>query len=218
MEALWATILFSGFALEVIIRHEKNSVEAITKAIANGYGVETDIRDRSSELVISHDMPLDSAPRLRELSKIFSSSKYPIALNIKADGLSKKLLNFISLNSIENYFAFDMSIPEMYQYNKLGINFFSHVSDICRTPILTDSERCKGLWVDSFSENIWYDIDEINKLISKYNKNLCFVSEDLHNRDNKTQWKLIKQVNHNLEKEIILCTDHPEDAKEFFYD
>ena len=54
---------------------EKNSVEAITKAIANGYGVETDIRDRSSELVISHDMPLDSAPRLRELSKIFSSSK-----------------------------------------------------------------------------------------------------------------------------------------------
>ena len=111
-----------------------------------------------------------------------------------------------------------MSIPEMYQYNKLGINFFSHVSDICRTPILTDSERCKGLWVDSFSENIWYDIDEINKLISKYNKNLCFVSEDLHNRDNKTQWKLIKQVNHNLEKEIILCTDHPEDAKEFFYD
>ena len=197
---------------------EKNSVEAITKAIANGYGVETDIRDRRSELVISHDMPLDSAPRLRELSKIFSSSKYPIALNIKADGLSKKLLNFISLNSIENYFAFDMSIPEMYQYNKLGINFFSHVSDICRTPILTDSERCKGLWVDSFSENIWYDIDEINKLISKYNKNLCFVSEDLHNRDNKTQWKLIKQVNHNLEKEIILCTDHPEDAKEFFYD
>ena len=37
MEALWATILFSGFALEVIIRHGKDFVKAGKKLIANDF-------------------------------------------------------------------------------------------------------------------------------------------------------------------------------------
>ena len=42
MEALWATILFSGFALEVIIRLRKMTIESVViqtnTFISEGYG------------------------------------------------------------------------------------------------------------------------------------------------------------------------------------
>ena len=41
---------------------EKNTLSAFGKAFDSGFGIETDIRDRNGELVISHNPPDTSSP------------------------------------------------------------------------------------------------------------------------------------------------------------
>ncbi len=41
MEALWATILFSGFALEVIIRHHKRLLNPLIQNDLDNVGLDT---------------------------------------------------------------------------------------------------------------------------------------------------------------------------------
>jgi glycerophosphoryl diester phosphodiesterase len=49
---------------------EKNSPSAFTRSFAMGFGTETDIRDRNSKLVISHDMPDSQAISAEEFFEI----------------------------------------------------------------------------------------------------------------------------------------------------
>ena len=48
-------------------------------------------------------------------------------------------------------------------------------------------------------------------------KSVCIVSADLHKRDVKEQWSIIKQCKHFDSDSLMLCTDYPETAREFFY-
>lgn len=48
-------------------REDQNSLDALTRALTAGFGVETDIRDCAGRLVVSHDMP--TAPRLLEAAE-----------------------------------------------------------------------------------------------------------------------------------------------------
>ena len=52
-----------------------------------------------------------------------------LALNIKADGLSEELSKYIINHNIDNYFFFDMSIPETKRYKELGLNYFIRISE-----------------------------------------------------------------------------------------
>ncbi len=68
---------------------EKNTKLAFERSFSMGFGTETDIRDRHSKLVISHDMADDKAIALEDFFAIYRQypSNLPLALNIKADGL-----------------------------------------------------------------------------------------------------------------------------------
>lgn len=194
---------------------EKNSLVAFERSFSLGIGVETDIRDWDGRLVISHDLPnCDSIPFENFISLYLQYPLRPIlALNIKADGLQNELEGILNKFDVKNYFLFDMAVPDGLLYIKRGLNTFTRHSEY--EPVPPYYAMAQGVWLDEF-ESHWLTDETIKKHLSM-GKAICIVSPELHNRPFEKEWAHYRE----LEKEIgtdrlILCTDLPERAKEFF--
>lgn len=193
---------------------EKNTEISFERSFSLGFGTETDLRDYLGEIVISHDIPDKNVISLNKLSSIYNKfdKNLPLALNIKADGLQHKLKSSLQTFGIENYFVFDMSIPDTLGYLKGGIKFFSRQSEYEPTPAFYN--ECDGIWLDSFNE-IWYDFHLVRNHLEN-GKKVAIVSPDLHKRDVYSFWNRIKENGVHFWDNLILCTDTPEEAKFFF--
>lgn len=186
---------------------EKNKKIAFERAFDNGFGIETDLRDICGKIVISHDMPTGSEMAFDELLEILSGRNLTLALNIKADGMAAEVKRLLEKYNHENYFTFDMSIPEMVFQNKLKLKVFTGLSDITPSPVLL--EQADGVWLDCFKSD-WFGKKEIAALIHQ-GKKVCIVSPELHKREHRSVWEKYKSI-----YGIMVCTDYPEEAKEFF--
>ena len=186
---------------------EKNQKVAFERAFDFGFGIETDLRDVCGKIVISHDMPKGDEITFEEVLKIMNGRNLPLALNIKADGQAKEIQRLLEKYNHTNYFTFDMSIPEMVFQHKVGLKVFTGLSDIITQPIMF--EEAEGIWLDCFNSD-WFDSSDILKLLDK-GKKVCIVSPDLHKREYKNIWQ--KYINVGG---IMLCTDFPLEAKEYF--
>jgi hypothetical protein len=193
---------------------EKNTILAFENSFKNGFGTETDLRDYKGELVISHDIANENCITATHFFEIYKS--FPIqstlALNIKADGLQKKLSYLLKKHEIKNYFVFDMSIPDTLGYLKHNLSFFTRQSEYELTPSLY--EESKGIWLDCF-DKIWFKAELINNHISK-TKTITFVSPDLHKREPYDFWLFLKENKFHESNKLILCTDLPFEAKSYF--
>ena len=187
--------------------NEKNKKVAFERAFDCGFGVETDLRDIKGEIVISHNMPLGDEISFEEFLKLLAGRDLPLALNIKADGLADEIKRLLEKYNHTNYFTFDMSIPEMVYQHKLGLNVFTGVSDIIPNPILYD--KAQGVWLDCFNSD-WFGEKGIKSILNQ-DKKVCIVSPDLHKREYEKIWERYKNIGG-----IMLCTDYPMEAKEFF--
>lgn len=196
--------------------NEKNKEISFYRSFNLGFGTETDIRDYKGELVISHDIADESCIILDEFFKIYTSSngyeKLPLALNIKADGLQNKLKELIEKHDIKNYFVFDMAVPDGILYVKEGLNVFTRESEYEKIPSFYDESQ--GVWLDAFNSE-WYDEKIIKNHIDN-NKMVCIVSPDLHKREYKEFWSKLKIFDIVKSDKLILCTDYPEEARDFF--
>src|SRR5258706_2768972 len=172
-------------------REEKNSLAALTLALRQGFGLETDVRDCAGELVISHDPPQRGALPLRSLLEEYRSLQATsiLALNIKADGLAQPLRMLLEQYGIQNYFVFDMSVPDMLAYARDEMPFFSRLSELETVPPLL--ERCSGIWLDAFHGD-WYDAPMINRYLHA-GMQVCVVSPELHRRPTDNVWGLMRQ-------------------------
>jgi len=194
---------------------EKNTEVALKKAFERGYGIESDIRDYDGKLVISHDpankncIPAEKV--FRELLK--HENKLCFAINIKADGLGKELSKLLKENSIKNYFCFDMSVPQMIYYCENDFNVFTRQSEYEVEPLSLYKES-QGVWIDAFYDTSWITEDLILNHI-KNGKKICLVSPELHSLPYLEFWKKLQSFNIDY-SEIILCTDVPDEADEFF--
>lgn len=188
---------------------EKNTKAAFIRAFDNGFGIETDLRDITGTIVISHNMPNGGEITFEEVLKLMDGRNLPLALNIKADGLADEIKRLLEKYNHINYFTFDMSIPEMVYQHKLGLNIFTGRSDIITHPIML--KEAKGVWLDCFNSD-WFGAKEIEDLKNQ-GKEVCIVSPDLHKREYKSVWSKYKNA-----EGIMLCTDYPDEAKEYFND
>lgn len=193
---------------------EKNTLYGFEAAFSKGYGIETDIRDRNGELIISHNPPDDSAPLLTEMLDLWKGAESTplLALNIKADGLYLIIEDIFQKYGIkkENYFFFDSSVPEQYIYIKRGYNIFTRSSEFEEK--ISFWEQSSGVWLDQFT-----DCDHIANVLPELidsGKFISVVSPELHKRDKMEIWKLIRQYKDC--GNLILCTDTPEEAEEYF--
>ncbi|WP_424244647.1 glycerophosphoryl diester phosphodiesterase [Elusimicrobium posterum] len=208
-----------------------NSLEAFYEALSNGFGIEVDIRDFDGKIVISHDTPDSASPLLDTLFNFYLSNNCisTIALNVKSDGLQTLLQNMLEKYKINNYFTFDMSVPNTLNDRKNSIMYFARQSEYepCNKKTLKELyTAAAGIWIDQFTENPDFtqkNIQSIKKHVSE-GKQICFVSPELHpwGRNEKI-YKKIWQKLLKIEEEtkagnnIKLCTDHTQEAKEFFY-
>lgn len=194
-------------------KNERNTKDAFRKAFIQGYGIETDIRDYHGKIVVSHNIADHSCFEFEEVLQIYRdlNCKQPIAINIKADGLQQKLSEILCRYKIINYFVFDMSVPEQVVYLKQNYRTFTRMSDYEPFPVLLDSSA--GIWMDEWTSS-WIDFEAVRKY-RNMQKQTCIISPEIHGRNHLLLWK---QLNNFLnDDEVMLCTDIPDKAEEYFY-
>ena len=193
---------------------EKNSESAFRRSFQLGFGIETDLRDLNGELVISHDMPISEVATLSFNNFLSIYSEYeplPLALNIKSDGLQKPIHSLLERHSVENYALFDMSVPDQIVTAKHKLKHLTRASEYESAVMLDDAE---GVWADEFHDN-WIDAQFISDLAQK-NKAVYIVSPELHARNHLHRWRDYMSMGLQNFSHVFLCTDLPEQAKEFF--
>ena len=196
---------------------EKNKGVAFNRSFSLGFGTELDVRDYCGKLVVSHDMADSTNLEFSKILEIYCEydRNLCIAINIKADGLQGRLLSLLKKYNIENYFVFDMSIPDALGYLNNKMNMFTRQSEFEETPSLYD--QADGVWMDEFNSH-WITVREINRHLEN-GKSVCIVSPELHQRNHLSTWKDYKcLVNADNTDKLMLCTDYPEEARDFFYD
>lgn len=193
---------------------KNNSYEALIKALDYGFGFESDIRDYCGKLVISHDIANEESYLAENIFEKLSehNDKYCFAINIKSDGLKKLLIDSLKKYNIENYFTFDMSVPQMIEYREKGLKYFTRQSEYEKELILY--EDADGVWIDAFVEESWITEELLNYHL-KNGKKVCIVSPDLHKREYLSFWSKLKSYKVDFNN-VILCTDFPLEARNFF--
>lgn len=194
---------------------EKNGYAAFERSFQKGFGVETDIRDFNGQLVISHDPANHDCMTLDRFLKLYLiyPSRPPLALNIKADGLQTALESQLKMLKIMNYFVFDMAVPDGLLYLQLGMNTYTRHSEY--EPVPSYYEKACGVWLDEFDGH-WLTDDVIKQHLS-VGKSVCIVSPELHGRSFDKEWQHYRELEKRIGKDsLMLCTDLPEHAKEFF--
>ncbi len=187
---------------------EQNSLASFSRSISKGFGIEMDLRDSKSKIVISHDIPEKETLTLEEALDIFAETKETIAINIKSDGILDEVSNTFKQFECD-WFLFDMSIPETYQCFKKTIPYLVRFSEYETKNDLFDSSA--GIWLDSFIKN-WFDETFFENYLNK--KRIYVVSSELHGRDKSDLWQMLKKY-HNSDN-LYLCTDFPLEADKFF--
>lgn len=196
---------------------EKNSPAALEAALAAGFGIETDFRDQAGQLVIAHD----TAPPGAQLADTFFRAAAsapggapPLALNIKADGLRALLKPLLQRYALTDYFCFDMSVPETLAYRRDGLRFFTRESEYEAVPALYADAA--GVWMDQFHSE-WITPDHIRRHLAA-SKQVALVSPELHGRPHLAFWERLRQAGLHRESSVMLCTDFPAAARDFFHD
>ncbi len=200
---------------------QKNSDRAIHEAVENGFGVEIDLRDHGGRLVVSHDIPDDSARDFEQvvgsLADLPAFNIVPWALNIKADGLQRLVLDVVDRYALTGAFCFDMSVPDGLGYLKLSghCRVYTRQSEYeADPPFYAEAD---GVWLDEF--NTRWITDKIIIDHRRQNKQVCIVSPELHGRDHLPLWQQLKKSGAvDDDDSIQLCTDYPVQAREFFGD
>ncbi len=191
---------------------ERNTIAALKKAVESGFGFESDVRDYSGKLVISHDLADAASPLFEKALNIIDGTGLTFAVNIKADGLFPLLKSVLSDHI--RYFAFDMSVPQMISCRELGLRYFTRQSEYESVPCLY--EDAAGIWLDAFLDDSWLTDDVVRHHLEN-GKEVAIVSSELHGRDATQLWERLRHAaglaGHN---HLFLCTDLPGKAELFF--
>lgn len=198
-------------------RHEQNTLVAFERALDAGFGIETDLWWRDGEVVVSHDPPHGTGLPLEALVSCCTAHRIrgPLALNAKCDalsGLDRRLLAPLPAGS---WFFFDMSVPDTLAYRAAGLPFFTRQSEHEPAPALYSDSA--GVWLDQF-ESDWVDGGTLARHAAA-GKAMCIVSPELHGRPFEPAWARYREALAAFaypSARVMLCTDHPQQAREYF--
>lgn len=199
---------------------EKNSKTAFDRAFKAGYGVETDLRDGLGTVYISHDLPTTASQTFDNflVQRSVHNNHAPLALNIKADGLQRQVAAACAGLSADDYFVFDMSVPDTLGYLKAGIPTFLRESEL-ESPdrFMREQQGIRGIWLDCFKRD-WITADLIKAYLGS-GLDVALVSPELHHaeRPYEAAWTEWKKAPYKTGKaRLMLCTDFPDKAAQFF--
>jgi hypothetical protein len=189
------------------IAHRINTVEQL-KSLPTEFGVELDLRDYGSELVLEHD-PFTGGEKFADYLSHYQHGT--MILNVKSERIEHKVLELLVENNITDYFFLDSSIPMIYLLSKSGEKRsavrFSEIESI--ETVLLMADKVDWVWVDCFSK---LPIDQHSyQQLKQANLKLCLVSPELQGRpedigtykqylaDEKIVFDAICTKQHNIE-------------------
>lgn len=190
---------------------DQNTEAALVGAFTSGFGVETDLRDHNGEIVISHDLPLNSvrtfASLCDRLNNLTLNEHQLLALNVKADGLEVLLTDPEFPIPSPRHFYFDMSFPSLRRFRQAKLPVAPRVSEFENLPAAEDSGGF--LWIDAFVSDWFLDNPALEDRMK--HTTACLVSPEIHGRDPQQAWAwLSKRLNDGCD--AYLCTDLPFEA------
>lgn len=196
----------------------QNSLNALMVAVKEGFGIETDLRNYYSDIVLRHDFPdrNNNYLFLRDFVSLMNDYQpTTLALNIKTDGLQIALKEVLTKVRKAHYvFVFDWSVPDGVGWAKTNLKLFTRLSEYEQSPILLDKSH--GLWIDCFQ----YDFAHFQLLLQHQSLDkFCFVSPELHGRDPVLFWTNLRRflkTNEPMLQKTTICTDYPFEVLKFF--
>lgn len=192
----------------IVILHRINTIKQLKK-IDKNYGVEVDVRSIKNKLVCSHD-PFIKGDNFINWIKEFNH-KFLI-INIKEEGLEKKIITIMKSCNIKNYFLLDVSFPFIFKLSKNKFRKIAYrISDFENINENTLSIlKSNWIWLDTFYELSDNLINKIKKFKKKYKFKICLCSPELHmDRDKRISNKILNNIySSNLKFEAI-CTKDP---------
>ena len=160
-----------------------------------------------NELILNHEPYLDGE-KIENFLKNYNHQF--LILNVKEEGLEKRLIELMKSFKIRNYFFLDQSFPFLIKTTKSGENRsavrFSEYESI--NTVLSLSNIVKWVWVDFFTK---FPLDHKNYLKLKESRfNICLVSPELQGHDKEKIVNLQKELIKNKININAVCTKYPE--------
>ena len=155
------------------IIHRVNKVTDLKKVMTTN-GVEIDLRSRNNEIILHHD-PFENGVKFKDWLKHYKHRF--MVLNVKEEGLEKKIVKILKKNRIKNYFFHDQTFSSLLKnMNKVKVSLrFSEYEELKKTNFLF--KNIKWLWVDNFTE---FPLrDKFYKYLKKNKVKICLVSPEL---------------------------------------
>jgi hypothetical protein len=197
----------------------QNTIQALLSSLAEGFSVETDLREHKGTLRISHDIPNDMSPYWDEFLKGVDSQFDPpnsptLAINIKSDSL----VELISKRKIlQDHFFFDMSIPESLKFIRSGLPIAQRMSEF-ESALLPKPGVNSKIWLDSFDKDWFIEADTVLEILySQPETQVILVSPELHGRDHNLAWAWFRDQ-FRQGRNLSICTDFPREFEVFVND
>lgn len=178
----------------LIINHQINTIEEL-KNTPKEFGIEIDIRAYNNKLILHHD-PFIEGEDFEEFLKHYDHAF--LILNIKCEGIEKRVIELVEKQGISDYFLLDVTPPFIFKLINQGISKIA-----VRFSEFEDIQTCLNLK----SKIEWVFIDNLTHLPTENNSfqrlrehfKLCIVSPELLKRD-------------EIEKTKDILRDNPVDA------
>jgi len=185
----------------IYISHRINTILEL-KEVPIEYGIEIDLRDFGSDLILEHE-PFLGGEKFENFIKYYNH-KF-IILNIKSERIEFKIKEILNKYNIENYFFLDSSFPMIYTLSNGGEKNiairFSEYESI--ESVLKMKNKVVWVWIDSF-ENFSLNIENYTKL-KENNFKICVVSPELQKQPEKLKLYRNYIYDNNIIPDMI-CT------------
>ncbi len=190
-----------------LISHRRNTIQDLN-ATPTKYGIEVDIRSHGEQLIIHHD-PFLTGELFEDWLAAYQHGT--LILNVKEEGLEKRLVDLMQSKGIDDYFFLDQSFPFLIKWTKAGLHQCAvRVSEFeSIDTALTLAGKADWIWVDCFTHFPLSKSDA--QRLKDAGFKLCIVSPELQGLNAEIEIPLLDKILN--EREIMadaVCTKRPE--------
>lgn len=190
-----------------LIAHRRNTLAELA-ATPPEYGIEVDIRSIGERLVIHHD-PFTEGEAFEDWIAAYRHGT--LILNVKEEGLERRLIDLMARHKIADWFFLDQSFPFLVKWSKAGerrcavrVSEFESVETA-----LTLAGRIDWVWVDCFTRFALSGPDAAR--LRQAGFKLCLVSPELQGRGAELEIPALAALlaERGIEADAV-CTKRPD--------
>ena len=188
----------------LIIKHRVNTIKQL-KNTSTLFGVEIDLRSDQKDIYLHHE-PFLKGVKFNQWIKHFKHKL--IVLNVKEEGLEKKIIKILNKNNVNNYFFHDQTFSTLLKNmrnTKVSIRYSEYEEIKEKDKIF---KYVKWVWLDHFTS---FPLNlKFYKYLKKNKIKICIVSPELVSK--KFSYKSKKLKEYILKKGFkidAVCTKLP---------